>query len=357
MLGAPVWLCWLVCFFLPTSILQAEVPLWFWVVFILGIDVSHVWSTIFRTYLDAEEFRNHKRLLIIAPVACLVLFAGIANISVALFWTVLAYLALYHFIKQQFGFLQLYKAKYGFIESKKLISDKTAIYLTMLYPVFYWHINTSRDFNWFVDGDFFNLRSLLAEVPGWTTGVHDAFNLVCSTLYFLVIAYWLVEELRWHRKENLNFPWGKWVWVLTTMGNWYIGIVYFNSDLVFSLTNVVAHGIPYLVLIFFYVEKKKSIKGSVLSTWRVIAHVSWMLVFVLLLAFGEEYFWDMLIYRENNDFFESLLAYPIQALSEPFWQAFALATLSLPQVTHYVLDGFIWRANAKNPYVRQTLLS
>ena len=30
-----------------------------WAVFIVGIDVSHVWSTLFRAYLDREEFGSH----------------------------------------------------------------------------------------------------------------------------------------------------------------------------------------------------------------------------------------------------------------------------------------------------------
>ena len=59
LLGLPVWLCWIVFFLLPDRLIYIGVPLWVWVVFILGIDVSHVWSMIFRTYLDPEEFSRH----------------------------------------------------------------------------------------------------------------------------------------------------------------------------------------------------------------------------------------------------------------------------------------------------------
>ena len=95
----PVWLCWCVFFMLPESALQQDVPIWVWVVFVIGIDVSHVWSTLFRTYADKEEFRNHKRLLLIAPLVCFLAAFIVSSISFSFFWRCLAYLAVYHFIR------------------------------------------------------------------------------------------------------------------------------------------------------------------------------------------------------------------------------------------------------------------
>ena len=68
LLGLPVWLCWIVFFLLPDSLNYIDVPLWVWVVFILGIYVSHVWSTIVRTYLDREEVSRYKLTLCLTPV-------------------------------------------------------------------------------------------------------------------------------------------------------------------------------------------------------------------------------------------------------------------------------------------------
>jgi len=65
---APVWLLWFVFFSNATYFESIDLPIWAWVVFILGFDVSHVWSTIFRTYLDKDEFKSHKKLLILSPL-------------------------------------------------------------------------------------------------------------------------------------------------------------------------------------------------------------------------------------------------------------------------------------------------
>lgn len=354
-LGGPVWAVWLLCFSLPAYILDANLPLWVWVVFVLGIDVAHVWSTIFRTYLDKEEFGHHRTLLIYTPLACLVLFFLIASLSIAFFWTVLAYVALYHFIKQQYGFMQLYRARFGFIKCKKWLSDKFIIYLGMLYPVWYWHLNSDRKFSWFVDGDFLELSTIMSHLPfGMSIG---ALNEICNYSYFILLALWLVEEVVVHIRLKQGFPIGKWLWVLTTWGNWYLGIVYFNSDIVFTVTNVVAHGVPYMALVFFYVEKKRNTRKSRYFWFDNLFRISFMLMAVLLLAFGEEYLWDLLLYQERSSFFENWIGYPMTVINSPVFQAMALALLSVPQATHYVLDGFIWKANSKNPHIKTILLS
>ncbi|MEO1050297.1 MAG: hypothetical protein AAFX87_06715 [Bacteroidota bacterium] len=358
-LGLPVWLTWLACFLFKDDILQQSSPLWVWVVFVIGIDVSHVWSTIFRTYLDKEEFNHHKRVLILAPIISFVIFFAAANVSTNFFWTVLAYLAVYHFIKQQYGFLRLYQAKYGKVEYTKWFKDTRIIYLSMLYPVLYWHINSTRNFSWFVENDFFNFRSFLVDQKFLGEQGLYWINTIGNNIYWMLIIAWLVEEVVLTRRSNNRLAWGKMIWVVATAVNWYLGIVYFNSDFAFTITNVVAHGVPYMALIFFYVERKKAVKAPEhkIKVGSVLLNVLVMLTVVLILAFGEEYLWDMFLYRDNEPFFSGIVPYPFAVLESVHWQAIALALLSLPQVTHYILDGYIWKGNHKNPYLKKILFS
>ncbi|NQZ75805.1 MAG: hypothetical protein HRT61_06785 [Ekhidna sp.] len=334
----PVWLCWFVFFLLPDEIIQADTPLWVWVVFVIGIDVSHVWSTLFRTYADKEEFKNHRKLLLLTPPICFVGAFLISTISFEFFWRCLAYVAVYHFIKQQYGFMRIYKAKAKDFQ-KKIFNDNFVIYLSMLYPVAYWHINLDRKFSWFIENDFVQL-TLNSDVVA-------SINLAGNVFYFLVLGGWLVEEML--KKEKLAT--GKVLWILTTAGNWFIGIVFFNSDLVFTITNVVAHGIPYMALIIFYqTEKNKNSKSL-----DLIKYGGMIVITVLILALSEEYLWDLLVYRENIKFFSQILSYPDQAFSLG-WQHISLALLSVPQTTHYILDGFIWKNNKSNPHLKSVLM-
>jgi len=137
---------------------------------------------------------------------------------------------------------------------------------------------------------------------------------------------------------------------ITTCGNWLSGIVFFDSDLVFTVTNVVAHCIPYLALVLFY-QNGKEPRLNLSKAWKYGALVVGS---VLILAMSEEYLWDLLVYRENEAFFTSIIAYPDREFGFG-WQHVALALLSVPQTTHYILDGFIWKNNASNPHLKTVL--
>ena len=319
----PVWLVWIVFFSDVTYFENASLPLWCWVVFILGIDVSHVWSSLFRTYLDKDEFQAQKRVLIWAPIIVFGLSIGALFISVGVFWRIMAYLAIFHFIKQQYGFVALYKARVK-DRFNWFISDKLIIYIATIYPIVYWHFNSDSKFNWFVQNDFFQLpEGAMSDAI-----LHPVFN-VLNYLYWGIILLWGIIQIRAKIKgENISN--GKILWCLTTAVNWWFGIVYFNSDLVFSISNVVAHGIPYLGLIYYYkVQKDEIVKQKTTPWFMKLKWVGVLISTVLLFALLEEYFWDMLIYREHASFFEVIYPYNWSQLNGSPAILIAMAVLAL----------------------------
>ncbi|MEO6575596.1 MAG: hypothetical protein ABIP89_17230, partial [Polyangiaceae bacterium] len=53
-----------------TGASDTKLPDWSYVAFILGIDVAHVYATLFRTYFDREEVARRRTLYLALPVAC-----------------------------------------------------------------------------------------------------------------------------------------------------------------------------------------------------------------------------------------------------------------------------------------------
>ena len=94
--------------------LRSQSPEWTWIVAVLLVDVAHVWSTCFRTYFDPEQLRQRPGLYFGTPLLCwlggtlIYWWAG-----GAVFWRGLAYLAVWHFVRQQYGWVALYRAKNG----------------------------------------------------------------------------------------------------------------------------------------------------------------------------------------------------------------------------------------------------
>lgn len=290
-----------------------QLPLWMWVVFVMGIDVSHVYSTLYKTYFHKDEFEKNKNLLFFAPVLVLILGVLIHSLSVAAFWTILAYLAVFHFIRQQYGFMRLYDRG----ENKFRLLDEVTIYAVTLYPIIYWHSHP-RDFHWFVEGDFFSGLPVIIEK-------------ISFTAYIIIIAVYFFSLFK---RSTFNLP--KNLLILGTAIIWYIGIITFNGDVAFTVTNVVAHGIPYMALIWSWGEKNN------VKIFRFSWGVPVFLLSLFFFAYVEEGIWAGLVWREHLEFFTWFGSLP--AISDKGGLSLIVPLLTLPQATHYLLDGFIWKS-------------
>ncbi|SFT54139.1 hypothetical protein SAMN05216474_1193 [Lishizhenia tianjinensis] len=331
----PLTLLWGSFFILPEKIIDGELNLAVWVIFVLGIDVSHVWSTLFRTYFDKQEFARHKRFLLWSPLLIITVVFLLVYISISLFWSVLAYVAVFHFIKQQYGFLALYRYRTKtFKNGIKKWQDKLVIYGATVLPVLLWHLNPETRLAWFVEGDFINLKV--------SKELYQVLVMIFSSIYFLYFFYWIYLNLKAHSLRV-----GLLLWVIFTILNWYGAIVFLNSDFIFTTTNVVAHGVPYFVLMAFY-------KSKVAERTQKYNFLKWLSIIfftVLLFAFVEEYFWDTLLFAEKPELFGE--AWKLETDQSPALRALFFALLALPQIWHYFADGIIWKANDKNPSLRK----
>jgi hypothetical protein len=304
---------------------EAGLPEWAFVAFILGIDVAHVWSTLFRTYLDRNELRARPLRYLLVPVLGYAASVSLYLAGPLVFWRVLAYLALFHFVRQAVGFAAVYRARAGRTATLERAIDEAAVYSGTLYPVLLWHTRLEHtDFAWFVAGDFASLPGVDLLVP------------VARVVYALsLVAFFAREAVTLLRRRELLL--GRFVVVTSTAATWYVGIVLTNSDFDFTVTNVIVHGVPYLALLWAYVRAQRERSPESLVADVAAAGFGAFAAVVLVLAFLEELSWDRLVWHERGWLFGEGSAIGDGALP---W---LVPLLALPQLTHYVLDGFIWR--------------
>src|ERR1044071_6913743 len=91
------------------GVLYGDTPDWAWVPAVLLIDVAHVWSTAFRVYLDTDELKRRPWLYSLVPLIGFAIGVALYSEGELVFWRVLAYLAVFHFIRQQYGWVALYR--------------------------------------------------------------------------------------------------------------------------------------------------------------------------------------------------------------------------------------------------------
>ncbi len=304
-----------------------EVPTWAWFVFVLGLDVAHVWTTVFRTYLDGDELRRRRSLYLGLPLGCYLAGVLLYHVSALTFWRVLAYVAVFHFVRQQVGWVAIYRARAGEREPAEKWLDDAVVYAATGWPLLYWHANLPRRFAWLVPGDF--VASRLVEPLVTPFGV----------AYVLLLAGYLARALVRARQGRPN-P-GRDLVVLTTAVTWFVGIVVANDDFVFTVTNVTVHAVPYVALLWLYSRERARERPRSIVARVVRGGLPAFCTVALALAFVEELGWERLVWHDRPGWFGG------EERVEPFLSqaalAFVVPLLALPQAVHYALDGLLWR--------------
>lgn len=301
---------------------DGDTPFPMWIVCVLLVDVAHVWATLYRTYLDTDALRRRPVLYLGAPIVAYAFGLALSSISVAAFWTGLAYLAVFHFVRQQYGWVALYNRKDDRLHRVDRWLDGATIYAATCFPIVWWHAHLDRRFHWFVPGDFA------------ATFASEKLVRVLWPLYVGVFVVYVARQVV-RLREGVPLRVGKHIVVATTAACWGVGIIATNSDWAFTVTNVLIHGVPYFGIVWVYGRRES---GRTLAARVLGAGVLPFYGVLAFLAFAEELTWDRLFWHSDHPIFFG----PKVDLSETAAMVL-LPLLAVPQVTHYILDGFIWR--------------
>ena len=317
--------------FAPEMIHPGYYPLWFFLLVLL-VDVSHVWWSLLRVLAAPTLSRGYRTLIAAIPIISFIVLLILAYSSQRegffLLFQVLALIAAYHFIKQQIGITLLY-ARRDYTPQKMDHTwlrrlDKMALWMATGIPLAYWISRSSDiDLEWFVDGEFDFLSPFFARF--------DLLSLVAillSLIYILSQMYFIKGE--WYRP---NPP--KYLYILMTAFIWWWGIIVYESFVIFGCGVMLLHGIAYHGLVISSVTRRK-------SDWSKISRILlgiWVFLLVITLAYIEEFSWDQFVWREHANVFGDVF----YTISTKDILPIIVAGLASIQLTHYILDRYIWR--------------
>lgn len=299
---------------------QQEVNLLWWLLLVVFVDVAHVYSTVFRFVWEKDTWQHYRQHLIWIPLISFAFGFVLFQYDAFIFWRVLAYVAVFHFVRQQFGFFRLYGRKEKQSSSLSRLVESAAIYATTLYPLIYWHAYKTQSLQWFVAHDFIAL-------PTWM-------EVIARYAYLIILVLYCVLQIQVYRREKIfNLP--KHLFLIASGVSWYAGIVWLEGDLLFTLFNVLAHGIPYMALVYHTSSNKNTAVKH--QQFAVVI----FLISIVCLAYVEEGLWDWLVWQEHGAVFFQQANFSFHTSDALL--SFLVPLLVVPQLTHYILDGFVWR--------------
>jgi hypothetical protein len=195
--------------------------------------------------------------------------------------------------------------------------------------VIHWHLN-SKSFYWFVPDDFFHLEIPYLETISW--GIY-----VCA---------WLILILK-ELNSRINIHFYKLGHMISTALVWIVGIVLYDNDWSFTSSNIVHHGVPYLALIWVSTMRGEYQTPFIPFT-RFLSKMKKYRIFLYLflvcfLGYSEEFLWDIFVWHEHSSVFLSGLNFEVSKTV----LTLLVPLLSTPQLTHYILDGIIWKRERK----------
>ncbi len=309
-------------------------PLWTFLFLIVAFDVAHVWATAYRTYLDPNEIRRRPQLYLGILVPTLVVSVLLHLYDPIIFWTVIAYIAIWHFVRQPYGFIVIYKFLHKENNSIDFHLDRLSVYIAALMPILAWHASPERQFDWFGHGEQF-----LIKLP-------ESFKLPVLIIYigFAIVYLFRQSYLLWIGKLN----YGKQLVMLLTWITWAVGISVSNPLISAAFINLF-HGIPFLAITWLYGNNKY--KTGFLSIVFQTKNLALFFLLIFIPAFIEEGLWDAIFWHEYSFIFPVIFTNN----TDNFTLSICCALLIMPQLIHYILDAFIWKMDSSNPDLRQHL--
>jgi hypothetical protein len=297
----------------------------------LWITVPHHFGTWCRTYGLTEDWTRFRSRVILGPIIILALvIAGFRWAPLTVFLVTMLW-DHQHSVMQQHGLARIYdlKARTGDAGTGRLdLWLNIVLFVNMLATVPLWtEIWVQQLFTW-----KFPVSS------GFVRAI-QAVSYAGTALFLIYYVTRVAASLGRGQKINPM----KYIFLAASYALWYTAGWHTNSLLVYGIAHRMMHGLQYLVIVYWFLEKKQANNGQ--KPWMLPGLNIWSFVLVgMLYAF----LFQMVLLRPVGDFGFGLLgrgwaigdAIPMSASRLDMYGATIVNATAL---VHYYFDSFIWK--------------
>ncbi|MGH7997649.1 MAG: hypothetical protein ACREFX_14990 [Opitutaceae bacterium] len=347
-----------------------------YLLFIMLLDTPHFFGTYLRTYLDKQEFRARRGLLLgsllwlgSGPFTLLICYGlfelGVRNYLVPfdVYFLGFSLWAYWHVVRQHYGFMRLYQVKNGERLSPDAKKDSVLMHLGLLLPfvVFALRHPESRS--------AFGLPEKLPPPPAsladYATGAaaweYYVFAAVALILSYLLVSFVFREFSRVLRGEPLNVPK---VLLFTAVLPLHSVVCFSQSVLTaplvtFSAFVTIYHDIQYHVLVYCHQRNRYRNKPDAVKEHGLAAVLS-KNVFMFgasVLAFGllvRGFGCSIQVYHGTSECFTPVLMSRVHLFGSVYSDTLLAAVFIGFPLHHYFVDQFIWKPS-RDPNLQRDL--
>ncbi len=311
-----------------TFVALASINLW--------ITVPHHFGTWCRAYGLKEDWERFRWPLILGPcVIFAVLAAGLAWLPLTVFLVTLIW-DHQHSLMQQHGLARIYdfKAQSG--------SPRTGRFDLWLHILLFGNMLLTAPL-W---TEIWVHQLFVWQLPisaGWVKLVHSVSYLVTGGYLLFYVGFVLREFRSGYALNPL-----KYLFLLSSYSLWYTASWNTHSALVFGIAHRIMHGLQYLVIVYWYLERKQTKSGDRpwmlprLNGWSfALAGVVYAVLFQTLLWRPWQEFGFGLWTAQTPP--APLSMEQSMSVQNRTYDLYAATVINSTALLHYYFDSFIWK--------------
>ncbi len=301
---------------------QASIAVW--------ITVPHHYAGWVRGYGLAEDWNQWRTRLIVGPLILIpTVLYGSAFIPITL--AILLFLWDHqHSMMQQYGFARIYDFKSG---SGAAMTGRWDFWMGI---ILYTNLLLTAPL-W--------AELWIAELYRWDLALSaDAIRTLQTTSYSITLTFLIAYGVHVARSVAAGHTVNpmKYAFVFVSYALWYY-VAWQDSFLIYLVAHRLMHGLQYMAMVYWYVEKKEQVTGAVprgLGSLSIVRYVFYGAIYaaVFHLAIGggfNEMSFGLITALEGDE--------AINFSTEKATGFYAATAVSAASVCHYYLDSYIWK--------------
>lgn len=296
----------------------------FFLIAVQLFDVGHVYTTIWMTIFDKEEFQSNKKLYLYTPIIISIIFFSWIYLKIPYFWSFIAYFTIYHNIKQGYGIQRWYQK----VNKRFCKNSNIFFYILTVFPVFIAHFREDLIISFYTEKKDMLFRYSGPDFHIFNIQFDNLLLFILLVFYFFTLIYFFINEFLIYKKIQ-KFELSRFLYMVSFIFMYGISFIYFDHIIKIASAIIISHALIYIYILYNKLPKLYPNKFNKKN--KLILYLT---LTILISSSINYYIQENLIdvsyhYLHNIDILQILF----------------IIIYVIPTICHFIWDSHIWKSN------------